>query len=125
MKRRIIAILMILFCISVSICNAYGEKLRSILTPRVNYCNILYSPDGYVLPEETIRTNGGTHILLIRKSEKFPERGYEAVRKDCTLTGQDDGMVFIEMEDTLAWDEKVITKSDRPVYDGNKVSVES
>jgi len=126
MKRRIIASLIGLFCVSVFAFGVFGEEIRAVLSPRVTYCDVLYANEGYVVPEGAVCADrsGMNYVMLIRKSEKFPERGYEALRYDCRVVRTDGGMAFVEFIDRISWNEKAVLTSDRAVYDGNKITLE-
>lgn len=125
MKRIIIAFFAVLFCAAAFVFLFIGEQIREALAPCVTICDVLYAGNGYVLPKDAVQTdeNGEAYVLLVRKSEKFPERGYEAKRINCEIVGivNDDAVLMFESNIPLG--EKAITASDRPVSDGNKVII--
>lgn len=125
MKQKLIASLIVLYCISVLIFHQFGEEFRSLMSPHVTFSDVLYSVDSYVVPEKSLRSdkNGTDYVLLIRKTDIFPEKGYEAIRKDCRINMVKDGMAFIEFYDRISLNEKVIVTSDRPVCDGYKIII--
>lgn len=130
MKRAVIISLIVLFCAAVFGFNCFGEDIREVMSARVEAVKVRYSLSGCVLPSEAVRAdeNGHTYVMFAVKTDKYPEKGYEAVRMDCgmveTDTEEDEAdTVILSFDKKIGLDYLAIVSSDREVLDGRRVIV--
>lgn len=126
MKRIFLTSLAVVFCFALFFLEHFGVQIREILAPRVTVCEVFYSSTGYVLPKDVIYTDeeGRNYIYLAETTDKYPEKGYEAVRADCEITGTLENEVFLRFLEERSFVLRVIISSDKPVYDGQKVNIQ-
>lgn len=135
MKRALIISLIVLFCAAAFGFNYFGKDIRDALAPRVETGKIKYSVYGPILPSEAVRADesGQTYVMFAVKTDKYPERGYEALRMDCELLDMDFEIMGTDDSDaqgelmsfykSMGIDYLPIVSSDKEVLDGRRVIV--
>ena len=94
-RKIFAAAIIIIYTAGVIFCNFFGAKLRDALSPRAEYVypeSVL--ADGrylYSIPAEALITDdsGGQFVLIAEVSDKYPERCYEARKREAEAVGFD------------------------------------
>lgn len=125
MKRAVIISLIVLFCAAAFGFNYFGEDIRDALAPRVEAVKVRYSLSGCVLPSEAVRAdqNGQTYVMFAVKTDKYPEKGYEALRLDCNVVDTTEKEVLVSIAGNVEMYYLTIVSSDKEVVDGRRVVV--
>lgn len=125
MKRALIISLIVLFCAAAFGFNYFGEDIRDALAPRVEAVKIKYSIYGVVVPSEAVRTDesGQTYVMFAVKTDKYPEKGYEALRLDCDVVDTTENEVVLSIAGNADIDYLAIVSADKEVIEERRVVV--
>ena len=121
MKKRWILAIMLLLSAGMILLDITGVSLRSVLAPTAHFWTVVYTPDGLLVPTEAVRFDpqtGKTYVYLAEKTGKFPEGGYEAVRRDCTVQDTVEAAYLLCMWDAYDLEVPVLGTSDKAITPG-------
>ena len=116
---------MALFCAVILFFTFFGETLFYDAKPQVNTHSVysMYTPDGGiapVIPKECLAD--GKYIYVVTYTQGFSAEIASAEMREVTTQEYDDAYLLV-IEGDLRNGEQVITASDRPLSDGDRVTV--
>ena len=128
MRKKLIILLILLFIFSVVGSISLGGQIRDALSPKVTVIEIsdeLYGNKYYTkIPIGAVKTDGkNIFVYSVAQTDKYPEKSNIAVRCPIVILEQTDSCVYIQIG-YLGNYRYVITDSDKPVSDGERVVVE-
>jgi len=128
MRKKLIILLILLFIFSVMGFISFGGQIRDALSPKVTITEIsdeLYGNKYYTkIPIGAVKTDGkNIFVYSVAQTDKYPEKSNIAVRCPIVILEQTDSCVYIQIG-YLGNYRYVITDSDKPVSDGERVVVE-
>ena len=100
-RKVLTAVFLAVFIALTAVCLIFGSQIRDALSKRVLYIFPEYQlVDGQLflaLPTEAIRYDelGGEYVLIAEVSQKYPERCYEAHKKEVRIYTIDDQNALI------------------------------
>lgn len=123
--KRIITILMALFCAVILFFTFFGEMLFYEAKPQVVTHSVysMYTPDGNtapIIPKECLID--GNYIFVVTYTQGFSAQICSAEMREVTVKEYDDEYLLVT-EGNLRNGEHVIVTADRPFEDGDKVTV--
>ena len=102
LRKTVTAAFLAVFVLLTAGCLIFGPSIRDALSPTVKCVRPQYAMyDGYyllTLPAEAVRydENGGAYVFIAEISEKYPERCYEAIKKEVRTGQTDTGAVTVQ-----------------------------
>ena len=124
MKKAVLIAVMFLLCLGMVFLDVCGPMLRRSYAPKVILQKWVYTPEGLLVPKDAVWVDsqtGETYVYLAEKTGKFPEGGYEAVRRDCIVQESEDPAYLLCEMDTYDLETPVVCTSDGKLIPGCKV----
>lgn len=122
-KKTVTAAFLCCFVALTVLCLVLGPKIRDALSLKIDfiYPESVIS-DGYLccsLPTGAIRydIDGSSYVMLAEISENYPERCYEAKKREVTVYSSEGGTALV-LSGIMIGDRVILTE---PVADGQRV----
>lgn len=123
MRKILTAAIIGAFTVLTALCLAFGPNIRDALSPNVEYVFPEYLMGNgqmlLTLPAEAVRYDeaGTAYVMAAVVSEKYPERCYEAKRKDLKIYKTEGETAVISYGVTIS-DRIILTEN---LHDGQRV----
>lgn len=123
--KKLVTILTALFCAVILFFTFFGETLFYEAKPQVTTHSVysMYTPDGGiapVIPKECLFD--GKYIFVVTYTQGFSAEICSAEMREVVTQEYDDGY-YLVIEGNLRNGERVIVTADRPLSDGDRVTV--